>query len=100
MSLMPIASSPMDNDLPIKRMMETRTSPISEMDSCRSDSAEFLDSESSDCVGEGPVNLIGEGPVKLIGEECQACDSCPENDEVEEIFQLQEELDLEQIENH
>ncbi|XP_060073281.1 protein FAM53A-like [Ylistrum balloti] len=90
MSLMPIASSPMDTDLPIKRMMVARNSPISEMDSGRSDSAEFLDSEASDSLGEGPVKLLGEGC-----EECEAGD-----DEVEEIFTLPEDLDLEQIENH
>ncbi|XP_069140771.1 protein FAM53A-like [Argopecten irradians] len=90
MSLMPIASSPMDTDLPIKRMMASRNSPISELNSERSDSAEFLDSEAS--VG------LGEGPVKLLGEGCQECEGG--DDEVEEIFTLQEDLDLEQIENH
>lgn len=82
MSLMPIASSPLDNDFPLKAAMESRTSPITEMEHSRSDSAEFIDCENYD-------NSIVKGPVRLIGE-----------DQDEEIFSLQEDLDLEQIENH
>ena len=84
MSLMPIASSPMDHDLPMKHMLESRRSPIGEVGVRRSDSAEFLDSEASD-PGEGTL---------LEQEECDMC-----HEEVEEIFTLQEDIDLEQIEN-
>lgn len=83
MSLMPIASSPLDNDFPLKAAMESRTSPITEMDHCRSDSTEFIDCENY-------YDSVVKGPVKLVGED----------DEDEEIFKLQEDLDLEQIENH
>lgn len=82
MSLMPIASSPLDNDFPLKAAMESRTSPITEMEHSRSDSAEFIDCESYD-------DPVLRGPVKLLGE-----------DDNEEIFKLQEDIDLEQIENH
>ena len=85
MSLMPIASSPLDNDIPFKIAMESRTSPITEMEQSCSDSTEFLDGEPSEF----------EGPVKLIGETTSS-----DTDEVEDIFPLQEDLDLEQIETN
>lgn len=79
MSLMPIASSPLDKDVPLSRAMESSTSPITEMEQGRRGSAEFLDFDPTD---------FEDGPVKLLG------------DEVEEIFPLQEDLDLEQIETN
>jgi hypothetical protein len=61
--------------------MESSTSPITEMERGRTSSAEFLDFDPTDLEDE-------DGPVKLLG------------DEVEEIFPLQEDLDLEQIETN
>lgn len=83
MSLMPIASSPLDKDVPLSRAMESSTSPITEMEQGRTSSAEFLDRDPNDLEEE-------DGPVKLLGD----------SDEVEEIFTLQEDLDLEQIETN
>ncbi|KAK3095240.1 hypothetical protein FSP39_012025 [Pinctada imbricata] len=88
MSLMPIASSPLDNDIPIKLAMESRTSPISEMEPGRSDSTEFLDSETSEFIPQGPVKLIGEDPA------------ISDTEDTEDLFPLQEDLDLEQIETN
>lgn len=85
MSLMPIASSPLDNDVPLSRAMESTTSPISEMEQGRTSSVEFLDRDPNDLEEEE------DGPVKLLGEA---------EGEVEEIFPLQEDLDLEQIETN
>lgn len=84
MSLMPIASSPLDNDVPLSRAMESTTSPISEMEQGRTSSVEFLDHDPNDLEEEE------DGPVKLLGD----------HGEVEEIFPLQEDLDLEQIETN
>lgn len=84
MSLMPIASSPLDNDVPLSRAMESKTSPISEMEQGRTSSVEFLDRDPNDLEEEE------DGPVKLLGD----------HGEVEEIFPLQEDLDLEQIETN
>lgn len=84
MSLMPIASSPLDNDVPLSRAMESTTSPISEMEQGRTSSVEFLDRDPNDLEEEE------DGPVKLLGD----------HGEVEEIFPLQEDLDLEQIETN
>lgn len=83
MSLMPIASSPLDKDVPLSRAMESTTSPITEMEQGRTSSVEFLDHDPHDLEED-------EGPVKLLGEA----------EEVEEIFPLQEDLDLEQIETN
>lgn len=83
MSLTTIASSPQDSDISPHSSQEHRCrSPISELESFTCDSVSEEDSVGGTC-----------GPVKLLGDEEQ-----DENDM--EVFQLTEELDLEQIENH
>ena len=77
MSLMPIASSPRDSEMP------TCSIPTGVPDS--------PDSRSEECSTEPTEEENSPGPVKLLGD----------NDESDmEMFQLTEELDLEQIENH
>ena len=80
MSLMPIASSPRDTEMP----------PMCNFSVERPES---LDSRSEDLStgGEPTEEENSPGPVKLLGDD----------DEGEpDMFQLTEELDLEQIENH
>ncbi|XP_045190369.1 protein FAM53A-like [Mercenaria mercenaria] len=87
MSLMPIASSPRDSDVPIHGHIPVKhgNSPIHELESNIRDNVSMLttaDDEMGNC-----------GPVKLLGDD--------DGDETDmEVFQLTEELDLEQIENH
>lgn len=78
MSLMPIASSPQDTEMPLCNFsMERPESPDSR-------------SEDHSTGGEPTEEEHSPGPVKLLGD-----------DEGEpDMFQLTEELDLEQIENH
>lgn len=79
MSLMPIASSPQDSEIPLRNFSTEK------VDSPDSRSEEPSTSEQPTEEEHSP------GPVKLLGED----------DETEmEMFQLTEELDLEQIENH
>lgn len=83
MSLMPIASSPRDSDLSAYSIVQSQhgTSPIHELESTSRDNVSVVN------------RADDSGPVKLLGDDDQ--------DEVDmEVFQLTEELDLEQIENH
>ena len=87
MSLMPIASSPRDSEMPISGHLPVNhgNSPIHELESNIRDNVSMIpaaDEQTGSC-----------GPVKLLGDE--------DGDETDmEVFQLTEELDLEQIENH
>lgn len=80
MSLMPIASSPQDSEMPL----------------CNhpSDRPDSPDSRSEDhsIGGEPTEEEQSPGPVKLLGDD--------DDDGEMDLFQLTEELDLEQIENH
>ena len=79
MSLMPIASSPQDSEMPMRNIATDMP-----------DSPESRSEETS--TADEPIeDENSPGPVKLLGD----------NDESDmEMFQLTEELDLEQIENH
>lgn len=87
MSLMPIASSPQDSDIPIHTHIPIKlgNSPIHELES------NIRDNVSMATVADDEAGNIG--PVKFLSDDDQ-----DENDM--EVFQLTEELDLEQIENH
>lgn len=75
MGLMPIASSPMDSDSVLLKHKHP-----SEMDeSCGRDL---------------------QGPVKLIGEDDSDNSFCNDDEKEHGVFYLQEDLDIEQIENH
>lgn len=84
MCLTTIASSPRDSDMLPHSLLEHRgdRSPIQEVESSVCDSVQEEQTDGGNC-----------GPVKLLGDDDQ-----DENDM--EVFQLTEELDLEQIENH
>lgn len=75
MGLMPIASSPMDSDSVLLKHKHS-----SEMD-------------------EGYGRDL-QGPVKLIGEDDFDNSFCNDDEKEQGVFYLQEELDIEQIENH
>lgn len=84
---MPIASSPRDCEIPVHGHLPVKhgNSPMHELESTARDNVSMVtaaDEETGNC-----------GPVKLLGED--------DDDETDmEVFQLTEELDLEQIENH
>lgn len=80
MSLMPIASSPQDSEMPLRNF------PVDKQDSPDSTS------EDHSTTGEPTEEEHSPGPVKLLGED--------EDESEMDMFQLTEELDLEQIENH
>lgn len=86
-SLMPIASSPHDSDISMTNIFassNSTASPTHELEATNRDSL------TNSVMEEESENS---GPVKLLGEDDQS-----ETDM--EFFQLTEELDLEQIENH
>ncbi|KAL4231700.1 protein import into nucleus [Mactra antiquata] len=85
MGLMPIASSPRDTDLSVYPNVpsQDKTGPIHELESTSCDNTSSV---------PGADDTMNSGPVKLLGDDDQ--------DETDmEVFQLTEELDLEQIEN-
>ncbi|KAL3864054.1 hypothetical protein ACJMK2_005764 [Sinanodonta woodiana] len=91
MKLMPIASSPLDTDVTAQRMMAVgRSSPIHELEPLNRDSV----------IDDDDPPSVTSGPIKLIGDD-EGCDFM-EEEEVEEpeMFAMQEDLDIEQIENH
>lgn len=86
MSLMPIASSPQDSNIPLsEQVLKNKDSHSYEPEST---------THNGSAMRTVPEDVTGNsGPVKLLGEEEQ-------DDTDMEVFQLTEELDLEQIENH
>lgn len=82
MRLLPIASSPRDCDSNFGNREMTPLSPARDTDSTSCESV----------LADSDTGSISTKPVKLLGEDDDEMDM--------EVFQLTEELDLEQIENH
>ncbi|XP_046333037.1 protein FAM53A-like [Haliotis rufescens] len=97
MSLMPIASSPLDPDIPIRKVINTYP-PVAELSRVATLDLPPTPPQSSSCSGfdiQQPVRLIGEEDSES-GCGCRGDDL---EDEGMELFPLCD-LDIEQIENH